>query len=233
MEILALLSGLINVGTGIWQAFKSDELADQEGPEYKAPKEADQALAIAKNMAYSDMPGYGQAVSNIQQSEASAMSRAKEVAQSGSDVLGFASGQNLATNRAYAGLDAANEQYKVNAMRNLQQALGIRAGYSDKEFDVNQMQPYLSAQQASSVLGEGAIQNIAGGVNASLTNYLGYKQTDDLLDRLYGPTNKTSQNKNQDPENNWYNSLLQKAYFDANKYANQDFDLMNQMNING
>jgi hypothetical protein len=206
MEILALLSGLLQVGTGIWQAFKSDDLSKEERPVYTVPKEAEQALNVAKQQAYGTMPGYNQALGNIQQQEATSISKAKEVAQSGSDILGFISGQNLATNRALGGLDAANEQYKASGLRNLQGALGTRAAYSDKAFDINQMQPYLQAMQASSVMGEGAIQNIAGGVNAGISNYIGYKQNQDMMDTYRDIYGSGKQQTQPGTYNTWLNT---------------------------
>lgn len=199
MLTLSALSGLLSLGTGIWQAFKSNDLAKEERPEYKAPKEADQALNVAKQQAYGDMPGYENAKQNIEQQSATAFNRATNVSDSGSDILGATAGLNLGANRAVGALDANNAQYRSNAIRNLQGALGVRAGYTDQEFKVNQMDPYLSSQQASSVMGEGAIQNISGGVNSSISNYMSYKMNQDWMDMMY-PGTKSTQSP-QSPSN--------------------------------
>ena len=183
---LAALSGLVQLGTGIWQAFKSEDLSKETRPEYKTPVEAQQALNIAKQQAYGAMPGYQQAKGNIEQQQETQASKMLNVADSGTDVLGAMSGLNLATNRANAGLDVQNEAYKSAGLSRLQSSLMGMAQYKDKEFDLNQMQPYQSSQQASSVLGEGAIQNLAGGFNTGVQNYMGYKTTQDMMDRIYG-----------------------------------------------
>jgi hypothetical protein len=194
MLTLSVLSGLLSLGTGIWQAFKSNDLAKEQRPEYKAPIEADQALNVAKQQAYGSMPGEEQARQRIEQQSATAMSRATNVADSGSDVLGFAAGINKSSNDANRQVDAREEQYRSNAIRNLQGALGVRAGYTDQEFKINQMDPYASKELAGSVMKEGAIQNIAGGVNSSISNYMSYKMNQDWMDRAYGkqPGDKTT-----------------------------------------
>jgi hypothetical protein len=217
MLTFSALSGLLSLGTGIWQAFKSNDLAKEQRPEYKAPIEADQALSVAKQQAYGNMPGYENAKQNVEQQSATAFSRGTNVADSGSDMLGLTAGINESERKGNANIDARNEQYRSNAIRNLQGALGVRAGYTDQEFKVNQMDPYLSSQQASSVMGEGAIQNIAGGVNSSISNYMSYKMNQDWMDRMYPGTKKEPATDDK-TDGDWYNNLVKKARFDPGNY---------------
>lgn len=192
---LSAISGLVSLGTGIWQAIKSNKLS-KERPPYEKPKEVDESLKVAQQQAYGTMPGYNQALSNIQQQNASQYGRMLDVASSGTDVLGAIAGQNVATNMALGQLDAANEQYKYNALRNLQSQLLTSAKYSDKETQFNVIDPYMQSQAASAVLGEGAIQNISGGLMGSLSNYMSYKQNQELLDRLFPKTQNNAAGSN-------------------------------------
>lgn len=217
MEILALLSGLLQAGTGIWQAFKSDELADEERPSYTVPKEVEQSLNIAKQQAYGTMPGYELAKRNIEQQQATQLNRVQNVAGSGSDVLGAASGMNLATNRAMGGLDARNEMYQQQSLARLQNSLLNRGAYTEKEFMFNEFEPYKSSQAASAVMGEGAIQNIAGGVGASMTNYMSYKQNEKLIDALLNPSTKQPTQSGTGQSSYWDNILLQQLYSGSQK----------------
>lgn len=178
---LAALSGIVQLGTGIWQAIQSGKQSEVERPKYETPKEVGQATNIASQLAYGTMPGYGEAMSNIQQQEASQVSKIQNAADSGSDVLGSITSLNLGTNRNIRNLDAANTQFKSTALRGLQGQLMNQATYSDKEQQYNVIQPYEEAMAASSVLGEGAIQNIAGAANTSIGNYMSYKVNQDWM----------------------------------------------------
>lgn len=176
MEILSILSALMGVGTGIFQLFKGNEAADTERPEYKIPEEYTQALGIAKRGAYSDMPGYQQAISNLQQGQASGLSQARESASSGSDLLGFLANQGVTSNRGLNQLSAQNAAYKVGAEQRYAGALGQYGQLKDKQWNINELQPYQDAMRTSAVMTEGGIQNIFGGITGGIQNYAALDQ---------------------------------------------------------
>lgn len=176
MGTLSILSALMGIGTGIWQLFKGNQAADTERPEYEIPEEATKALGIAKQGAYSDMPGYEQAISNLQQSGASQFSRASESASSGGDLLGFLAAQGVTSNRGLNQLAAQNAAYKVGAEDKYRSALNYYAQLRNQEFQTNEMQPYLDAMRTSSVMTEGGIQNIFGGITGGIQNYAAINQ---------------------------------------------------------
>jgi hypothetical protein len=175
---LSILSSLIGVGSGIWQLFKGSQAADTERPEYKIPEEYTQALGIAKRGAYSDMPGYQQAISNLQQGQASGLSQARESASSGSDLLGFLANQGVTSNRGLNQLSAQNAAYKVGAEQRYAGALGQYGMLKDKQWNINELQPYQDAMRTSAVMTEGGIQNIFGGITGGIQNYAALKQAD-------------------------------------------------------
>ena len=181
LEALSAISGIVQIGTGIWQGIKSNEASKEPRPKYKIPESVNEATNVAEQLAYGKMPGYGEAKSNIEQQEASTLSRIQNSADSGSDVLGATTAVNLSTNRNLRALDASNEQFKSNALNNLKGQLMNEAAWKDKETQYNEIQPYEESMAASSVLGEGAIQNIAGGFNTGLNNYMSYKTNQDWL----------------------------------------------------
>lgn len=173
---LAAILGLVQAGVGIWQMFKGSEAGDVERPEYQIPKEATEMLGIARQNANADMPGYQQAISNLQQSDATQYSRASESAGSGSDLLGYLSQRGVTSNRALNQLSAQNAAFKIGQQDKYKQALMAYSGMRDKEFDVNEMQPYMDAMRTSSVMTEGGIQNIFGGISGGLQNYMALDQ---------------------------------------------------------
>jgi hypothetical protein len=178
MEILSILSALMGVGTGVYQLLKGNEAADTEQPKYEIPKEYAQALGMAKQGAYSNMPGYQQAISNLQQSDASSFERAKDSASSGSDLLGFLANRGVTSNRGLNQLAAQNAAYKVGAEQRYMGALGQYGMLKDKQWNINELQPYQDAMRTSAVMTEGGIQNIFGGITGGIQNYAALKQAD-------------------------------------------------------
>lgn len=190
MGTLSAILAALQLGTGIFQLFKGNQAKETERPTYTTPKEVTDMLNIAKTEAGSDMPGYGLAKSNIEQQGATSFSRAKESATSGSDLLGFLSASGVSSNKALNQLSAANEQYHVAAQDKLKNALMTTAGFKDKEFTLNQMQPYLDAMRTSAVMTEGGMQNIFGAVSGYATNSANQK----YMDWLMGNDNKDKVN---------------------------------------
>jgi hypothetical protein len=175
MDLSALmmgLSALVQLGTGVSQAIGGAKAGKEDRPMYEMPEEIKQLLGIAQQQAYGDMPGYGQAVSNIEQQAATGFSRAENVAQSGSDLLGYVAASGVGQNRAMNDLAATNAAYRSQQQDALQDALRIVSGYRDKEFELNKLMPFQESQDASAVLREGGIQNMFGGLNSIASYYL-------------------------------------------------------------
>jgi len=178
MGTLSLILAALQAGTGIYQLFKGNQAKEEVRPEYKTPKEVTDMLGIAKQQSGSDMPGYNLAKSNIDQQGATSFSRAKESASSGSDLLGFLSASGVSSNRALNQLSAANEQYHTSAQDKLKNALLTTAGFKEKEFNLNEMQPYLDSMRTSAVMTEGGMQNIFGAASGYMNNYANSKYMD-------------------------------------------------------
>lgn len=166
----------MGVGTGVYQLLKGNEAADTEQPKYEIPKEYTQALGMAKQASYSNMPGYQQAISNLQQSDASSFERAKDVSDSGGNLLGFLANRGVTSNRGLNQLAAQNAAYKVGAEQRYMGALGQYGLLKDKQWNINEMQPYQDAMRTSAVMTEGGIQNIFGGITGGIQNYAALKQ---------------------------------------------------------
>ena len=179
MEWLSLIPAVLQLIGGVVQSTEASAI-DQKRPTYDIPKEVQQQVNIAQQGVYGNMPGYQQALSNLQQQEAFGINKATNVAQSGSDVLGYIAGQNLASNRALGGLAANNAQYNAQMQARLMSALANKAGYEDKAFQYNEAQPYQQAMDAKAVLTEGGMQNIYGGVSSGVKNYMTAQLMKDL-----------------------------------------------------
>lgn len=219
MELLALLPTLLGLGTSLFQGISAGKASDEAGarPAYKTPPEIDQAVNIAKQQAYGEMPGLQTAKQNIEQQGASQYNKALETASSGSDVLGFMSGQSLGMNRAMNQLSDANAAYKDQGLDKLKGTLGMKAQYSNME-QQDQLNRWQELKSEQAVEEEGAIQNAFGAVSGLSSNLIGMKQNKeymDLLKMMYG--NQGQQTQQPTAETN-YEDMLKKAKFNLNNY---------------
>ena len=223
MEILAALSALLGVGTGIFQLFSSDKAGKEAGerPMYETPPEVDQSVNIAKQQAYGDMPGLETAKQNIEQSGAAQYNKALNTASSGSDVLGFMSGQSLAQNRSMNQLGDMNAAYKDQGLDKLKAALGMKAQYGtmEQQDNLNRWQE-LKGEQA--VEEEGGIQNIFNAVSGYGSNMMAMKQNQqymDLLNKMYGSGGTSPSGTSPSGQNySWNTDFLKSA-----GYGGQNF----------
>lgn len=141
----------------IYQLVKAAQLRRQR-PEYNIPKEVMENQNIARNMAMQGLPAaqYNRAQANIDRNTAFGL-RQSNSRRGG--LVGLA-GQEQAANDAYNNLDVAD----ANARRQNQQVLMGQnqnvAQYRDKQFQLNELEPWQIDMQAAAANEGAGINNL-------------------------------------------------------------------------
>lgn len=162
-----LASGIFSGIVGLGQKRKAKRLlANLHRPEYNIPNEVLQNQKRAEMAASEGLPSqqYNQAMQNIQRQQ----NRGLTAAGSRRGALMALPGIQQQSNDALLGLDVKDAQAR---MANQQQLYGINsqvAGYKDKQWGINKMQPYeRDYNYAQSLMGMGN-QNLYGGIDKLL-----------------------------------------------------------------
>jgi hypothetical protein len=157
-------SGLISGITGIFQKHKANKLlASLQRPQYVIPNEVLQNQKQAELNARQGLPSeqYNQGMQNIARQQNSALQRATDRR---GGLLAVA-GTQQAGNDATLNLDVANANARLKNQNTLYGVNNQVAGYRDKAFQINQMQPYQqNYNYAMGLLGAGN-QNLVGGID--------------------------------------------------------------------
>lgn len=159
-----IAGGLVSGITGYFQRRKAKkELSKLQRPEYSIPNEVLQNQKMAQQAANEGLPSqqYNQAMQNIQKQQ----SRALSAASSRRGALMALPGLQQQANDQLLNLDIKDAQART---ANQQQLYGVNsqvAGYRDKAFNINQMQPYQENKNYyNSLLGAGN-QNLMSGID--------------------------------------------------------------------
>lgn len=168
----ALIGGGIKAVAGLFQKHKANKLlAANPRPTYDIPQEAFQNKGIAEQLSASGLPStqYAQAQQNIQRQQAGAL----QAAQTRRGGLGLIGNIQQRTNDATLGLDATNAKMRVQNMQGLMNANTQLAGYKDKAFNINKLQPYQENTAYARALQSSGNQNIMGGIDTALGGLVG------------------------------------------------------------
>jgi hypothetical protein len=158
------ISGLVSGITGLVQKHKANELlARTKRPTYAIPGEVLQNQKQAELNANTGLPSeqYQQGMQNINRQQNSALQRASDRRGGLLAVAGTQQQGNDATLK----LDVANAQARLNNQRTLYGINNQVAGYKDKAFDINQMQPYKQDYAYGMNLIGAGNQNLLAGVD--------------------------------------------------------------------
>lgn len=150
-------------GLGAYQYFKGkDDLSKLKQPMYQIPDEIKQNLTQAEQMALQGMPEQQRQLylQQIAQNTQTGLRGLQDRKAGISGIGNLIQADNNAQNRLFA-QDASQRlanQLKLSAQR------GIMAEYKDRQFNINQLQPYQQKyNQAQNMIGAG-MQNIGGGL---------------------------------------------------------------------
>ncbi len=157
-------SGLISGITGLIQKHKANKLLSQlNRPQYIIPNEVMQNQKQAELNARQGLPSeqYKQGQQNIARQQNTALQRASDRR---GGLLAVAGAQQVGTD-ANLNLDVANANARLKNQNTLYGINNQVAGYKDKAFQINQMQPYeQNRQYAMGLLGAGN-QNLNSGLD--------------------------------------------------------------------
>jgi hypothetical protein len=160
----AVAGGLISGITGLFQKHKANKLLSQlQRPQYTIPNEVLQSQKQAELNARQGLPSeqYQQGMQNIARQQNSALQRASDRR---GGLLAVAGAQRMG-NDATLNLDVANANARLKNQNTLYGINNQVAGYKDRAFQINQMQPYQQDRQyALGLLGAGN-QNLTGGLD--------------------------------------------------------------------
>lgn len=155
-----LLGLAASLAPTIYQGILGNKQADQANaispgarPQYQIPNAAKSALGLQSMLASGNAPGYELAKEDLQAGTANALLQQSKF---GNPNVG-ASYKNLTD--AMRGLNIDNMGFRERQMENLVRSYDNFAGYQDKQFDINKMQPYQYALGQSEALKDASIQN--------------------------------------------------------------------------
>lgn len=179
---------LFRLGTGVAQLASARKYR-MERPTYEIPEEISNQLGLRQQLLNARMPGAQDLERNIMQSQAQSMYNAQQAGGDSASLLAAGAATQGGTNRAMRDLQIREAQDYENRVRGLESAQNTMAGFRDKEFQMNEMQPYMEASATRSGLIEGGIQNISsalGDTSARLGKMYEAEQMYGLYSKLFG-----------------------------------------------
>lgn len=216
---LSAIPATIQAGTGIYQLIRGNQLANSmERPNYSIPQEVLDNLTDAEIQALRGLPAeqrqqYLDNVMRSQQASLGAMDDRK------GGLAGLAGVQQQSTD-AYRNLLSMDAQARMDAEQRLQGVRTQVADAKDKEWQLNELNPYMETMQAAEAMRGAGLQNIMGGATAGAQMGLDYAKYMKLLNSFGGGNqngNNTQQamflnQLNTDPINNAGVTDLNKSY---------------------
>jgi hypothetical protein len=224
--IANIATNAAKIPLSIYQMVKAAQLK-RDRPEYDIPKEVMENQNMARNMAMQGLPAaqYNRGQANIDRNTAFGL-RQSNSRRGG--LVGLA-GMEQAANDAYNNLDVADANARRQNQQGLMQQNQNVAQYRDKQFQLNELEPWQIDMQAASAMQGAAIQNLFHTAN-SVNDSIGQYQLGKLFQGLYGaggnPEAKKAetdangnpvQNNTNQPNANWgdwlnlYNAFYKKG----------------------
>lgn len=184
LPLLAAIPTAIQTGTGIYQAVKGNQMArSMDRPEYEIPQGVLDNLTDAQIQAIRGLPQeqISLYLDNVARSEQSAL-EAMSTRNAGLTGLSNVQQQSNDANRDLLSMNAQQRQINEKALMSARTDV---AGYEDKAFQTNQMQPYLDMMQGAQAMKGAGIQNIMGGVQAGASMGMDYLKYKNFMDSMF------------------------------------------------
>lgn len=151
------------------------------------PAEVQLQTKLAQENFTNGMPGQATERQQISQNAGNAQAAVAKGATTGGDIIDAANKIQLNSDDATRSLALQAASYKSNALGGYEAALGNQAGWQDRLYQNNQLQPYLRAANTSAALtGAGNINEASGldeattGVTAGAQDYTNAKYKNKL-----------------------------------------------------
>lgn len=149
--------GAIQMGVGLAKARAATR------PQYVLPTAIEEQMSEAQRLSYYGLPDEQKQefLDNIARSTAGAVRGASD-RRGGLGAIATAAQQEQ---DAFKGLLSADAQARLNNIQRLQETRSLYAQYEDKEFTLNELEPYMQEIAAAGALQGAGMQNIGGALN--------------------------------------------------------------------
>ena len=191
MALPLLAAGLVaapavaQAGTGIYQAVKGGQLArSMDRPNFEIPQEILDNLTDSQMQALRGMPAEQkqQYIDNVMRSQQAALGAMGD-RKAGLAGLGGVQQNAIDAYRNMLSMDAQQRQTNEQALQGVRSNV---ADYKDKQFQVNQLDPYNQTMQAAEAMKGAGIQNMIGGVASGAQMGLDYGMFQQYMNMLQG-----------------------------------------------
>lgn len=142
-------------------------------PEYEIPAAAQEELALSRMQANGRMPGVNYAEQRIGQNSAQAGYNLNRAATNPNQILNGLASIQMNANVASRGLLQAESSDAIRRDSNLRRSLGVMAGYQNRKWELDKLNPFLDAARTKSALIGGGLQNLSNGVGQGLSGLIG------------------------------------------------------------
>lgn len=156
-----------------------------ERPTYNIPREISDMLALRQMNLRGRMAGATQAQQNIMQAQGSTIGAYQGTMRNPNAILAGVSASQGQTNRAFTNLASMEAQDYQRRLAGLEGAQRTMAGYRDRAFEVNEMQPYMDEARTKAALIGAGLRNVAGGAS-SLGGIFSENQYMEMMQQMYG-----------------------------------------------
>jgi hypothetical protein len=165
---IAALGQLGLAGYQMYRGAKAEKEAG-EMPEYKIPKEMEQALSLAERQAFEGLPAEQkqQYIENLRATQATGLS---QLSERKSGLAGVSEMQKTAT-QGYRDLLAMDATARQQNIQRYQQQLETMAGYQDLAYQTNELQPWQREVEYGRAQQGAAMQNVFGAVGGMAQAY--------------------------------------------------------------
>tara|TARA_R110001592_G_scaffold1340_1_gene7933 strand:- start:14661 stop:15245 length:585 start_codon:yes stop_codon:yes gene_type:complete len=183
LGLLSAVPTVAQAGLGIYQTIKGNRLANSMNrPVYNIPQEILDNLTDSQIQALRGMPAEQkqQYIDNVMRSQQASFGA---LGDRKAGLAGIAGVQQNAIDgyRNMLSMDAQQRQTNEQALQGVRSNL---AEYKDKEFQMNQMNPYQETMQAAEAMKGAGIQNLMGGVTSGSKMGLDYGMFQEYMNRL-------------------------------------------------
>ena len=183
----AIPTGINLVKAGV-QGAKANKLSKTERPNYKIPEAVQQQLNQSRYLAsMRELPGQNIMEGRIGENIGKGVSELKSVSANPADLASNVAKMYSSGNNSINDIGLQAGQQWLNNQSLLNQNLGAMGQYQDKQFDINEMQPYKNDMAASAALREGAFRNLSSAgqnIASGVGGYANMMYQQDMLDKL-------------------------------------------------
>ena len=180
--------GAVQAGIGIYQTYKGNQLAKNNiRPKYEIPDVIKQQLNTAELQAIEGLPEQQRQnyIDSMMQQYTTAISASNDRRGGLSSIASLQNSMND-SNKSLLAMDAQARQNNINALQNTRSNY---ANYVDKQFELNQLNPFMEKAQAAQAMKGSGMQNIMGGIKGAVSSVVtasDNRQYLDMQQQIYG-----------------------------------------------